>query len=46
MRITRFGQNVRQRRIGRDQLQHPALSDSKEFFLFALSDIAANNHPA
>src|SRR5207244_7091110 len=39
-------QDIRQRRIGGDHLENPALTGAKKLFLFDLSDVAANDHAA
>src|SRR5205807_2476853 len=37
-------QNISQRCISRDHLEHTALPGTKKFFLFEFSDIATNDH--
>ena len=40
------GQDLGQRRIGSNHLQHATLSRAKKFFLFHLGDVPANNDAA
>jgi hypothetical protein len=40
------GKHIRQGSVGRDHLQHAALSGAKKFLLFDLGDIAANDDTA